>query len=179
MKEPTIIDSLAETIATAITEQCDMATDTTVVTPVQHVARVAAEAATAALPAIFNHGTVPGFAGRDDNGQSARADLLNTFATWLFTTRYGSREAADQILGKHRAEVLREAADRLVELRAAEREWLPATGLHKGEQEMRRMTDETSATGTAHGCPPDCPCRTVCVGPLKPAAGARQDGAQR
>ena len=41
-----------------------------------------------------------------------------------------------------RADAYREAADRLAELRAAEREWLPATGLHKGEQELRRMADE-------------------------------------
>ncbi|MFD8200016.1 hypothetical protein [Streptomyces sp. NPDC059701] len=54
-----------------------------------------------------------------------------------------------------RATALREAADRLAELRAAEREWLPATGLHKGEQELRRMADET-----------------------QPAAGARQDETQ-
>jgi len=47
-----------------------------------------------------------------------------------------------------RAAVLREAADRLAELRAAEREWLPATGLHKGEQELRRMTDEAQPTET-------------------------------
>ncbi|MDF2710673.1 MAG: hypothetical protein K0R62_6325 [Nonomuraea muscovyensis] len=33
-------------------------------------------------------------------------------------------------------------------------------------------------TEPARGCPPDCPCRAVCVGTLKPAAGARQDGAQ-
>ncbi|MFE0794710.1 hypothetical protein [Streptomyces mutabilis] len=46
------------------------------------------------------------------------------------------------------AAVLREAADRLAELRAAEREWLPATGLHQGEQELRRMADETATTET-------------------------------
>ncbi|MEU9218832.1 hypothetical protein AB0D47_20050 [Streptomyces sp. NPDC048376] len=34
------------------------------------------------------------------------------------------------------------------------------------------------AAETGRGCPPDCPCRAVCIGTLKPAAGARQDGAQ-
>lgn len=43
----------------------------------------------------------------------------------------GAREAA-----------FREAAARLHEMRMAEREWLPATGLHKGEQELGRMADE-------------------------------------
>lgn len=38
------------------------------------------------------------------------------------------------------------------------------------------VADETAATDTARGCPPDCPCRAVCIGTLKPAAGARQDG---
>jgi hypothetical protein len=41
-----------------------------------------------------------------------------------------------------RAVVFREAADRLHEMRVAEREWLPATGLHKGEQELRRLAAE-------------------------------------
>ncbi|MFF8679532.1 hypothetical protein ACF07F_16635 [Streptomyces sp. NPDC015237] len=63
------------------------------------------------------HGAIeaPGRAGRDDNGQPARADLLNTFAAWLFTTGRGSRQVADRILGKHRAEVLREAEAALSE----------------------------------------------------------------
>ncbi|MEV4041494.1 hypothetical protein [Streptomyces sp. NPDC049744] len=43
---------------------------------------------------------------------------------------------------------------------------------------LRRVADETAATATARGCPPDCPCRAVCIGTPKPAAGARQDGAQ-
>nr|WTC12496.1 hypothetical protein OHA15_33655 [Streptomyces anthocyanicus] len=34
------------------------------------------------------------------------------------------------------------------------------------------------AAETGRGCPPDCPCRAVCIGTLKPAVGARQDGAQ-
>lgn len=63
----------------------------------------------ACLATTTRHDTVPNYAGRDDNGQSARADLLNTFAAWFFTTGKGSREAADQILGKHRDEVLHEA----------------------------------------------------------------------
>jgi hypothetical protein len=41
----------------------------------------------------------------------------------------------------------------------------------------RDLADETAATETTRGCPPDCPCRAVCIGTLKPA-GARQDGAQ-
>ncbi|MFI7010009.1 hypothetical protein [Streptomyces sp. NPDC050145] len=65
---------------------------------------MAAEAESADRPA-------PSFAGRPGNGQSARADLLNAFASWGFTTRYGSREAADHILSKHRSEALAEAAD--------------------------------------------------------------------
>lgn len=96
-----------------------------------------------------------------------------------------------------RAAVLREAADRLAELRAAEREWLPATGLHKGEQELRRMAGETPAAETeAHVCKPGasvyyCPtsgetesdCHggfdVCCDRPdLHQPAGARQDGAQ-
>ncbi|WP_432053690.1 hypothetical protein [Streptomyces sp. bgisy022] len=40
-----------------------------------------------------------------------------------------------------------------------------------------RPADETPDTTTARGCPPDCPCRAVCIGTLKPATGARQDGA--
>ncbi|MFF8656781.1 hypothetical protein [Streptomyces huasconensis] len=46
-----------------------------------------------------------------------------------------------------RVAVLREAADRLHEMRMAEREWLPATGLQKGQQELRRMADEAQQTG--------------------------------
>ncbi|WP_193777621.1 hypothetical protein [Streptomyces sp. E5N298] len=39
---------------------------------------------------------------------------------------------------------------------------------------LRRVADETAATETARGCPPDCPCRAVCIGTLKPA-GARKN----
>ena len=46
----------------------------------------------------------------------------------------------------HRAAVLREAADKLRELRLAEREWLVACGLDKGEQELRRLADEAQAS---------------------------------
>jgi hypothetical protein len=45
-------------------------------------------------------------------------------------------------LARAREATFREAADRMHELRMAEPEWLPATGLHKGEQELRRMADE-------------------------------------
>ncbi|MEU6106126.1 hypothetical protein [Streptomyces flaveolus] len=48
MTDPTT-DPLAAVIAAAITEQCDMATETTVVAPVQLVADVAAAAARTAL----------------------------------------------------------------------------------------------------------------------------------
>ncbi|MFJ9037431.1 hypothetical protein ACIRF8_12690 [Streptomyces sp. NPDC102406] len=56
-------------------------------------------------------------------------------------------EVADAVLAvlpapADRAAVLREAADRLHEMRMSEREWLPATGLHKGELELRHMSDE-------------------------------------
>ncbi|MFB7597226.1 hypothetical protein [Streptomyces sp. NPDC056160] len=80
-----------------------------------------------------------------------------------------------------RAAVLREAAGRLAELRAAEREWLPATGLHKGEQELRRMADETAAAETqTNACPPGCvACATDESHDPAPAAGARQDEAQQ
>lgn len=55
--------------------------------------------------------------------------------------------ATNQAAPVDRAAVLREAAERLAEMRAAEREWLPATGLHKGEQELRRLADEVQAGG--------------------------------
>lgn len=45
-------------------------------------------------------------------------------------------------LVRAREAAFREAAARLHEMRMAEREWLPATGLHKGEQELCRMADE-------------------------------------
>ena len=95
-------------------------------------------------------GRAPGFAGRADNGQSARADLLNTFASWLFTTGHGSREAADAILAKHRAEVFREAADALIPHlgtagEAADGEMHDATILWAAEM-LRRVADETEAT---------------------------------
>ncbi|SMF86382.1 hypothetical protein [Streptomyces sp. Amel2xC10] len=105
-----------------------------------------------------------GFAGRNDNGQSARADLLNTFAAWFFTTGRGSRQAADQILGKHRAEVLREAAkvaaDR-VHLFAGSDEGAVAEGALEGLADLyRRMADEAQPVGpgadvdlTAGPCP--------------------------
>jgi hypothetical protein len=48
-----------------------------------------------------------------------------------------------------RGAVLEEAADRLGELRIAEREWLVACGLDKGEQELRRVADETRNTTEA------------------------------
>jgi hypothetical protein len=56
-----------------------------------------------------------------------------------------------------RAAVLEEAADRLGELRIAEREWLVACGLDKGEQELRRMAAESvpADTGPAGGETPD------------------------
>src|SRR5690606_21408972 len=38
-----------------------------------------------------------------------------------------------------------------------------------------RPAGEAPDTTTARGCPPDCPCRAVCIGTLRPAAGARQD----
>src|SRR5690606_4483750 len=41
-----------------------------------------------------------------------------------------------------------------------------------------RPAGEAPDTTTARGCPPDCPCRAACIGTLRPAAGARQDGAQ-
>ncbi|MCP9997952.1 hypothetical protein LUX34_23870 [Streptomyces werraensis] len=93
----------------------------------------------------------------------------------------------DASLDAYRAAVLHGAADRLAELRAAEREWLPATGLHKGEQELRRMADETATEHrcvcshpadehSVYGCEDDCACEWVPK--WKPAAGARQDGAE-
>ncbi|MGX1220384.1 hypothetical protein [Streptomyces ambofaciens] len=109
------------------------------------------------------------------------APLLSVLTAVLpATTNHDTDTGGFELRGdtEIRAAALREAADRLAELRAAEREWLPATGLHKGEQELRRMADEKAATETARGCPPDCPCRAVCIGTPKPAAGARQDGAQ-
>lgn len=45
-----------------------------------------------------------------------------------------------------RAAAFREAADLLHDMRMAEREWLPATGLHKGEQALRRLADEAEHT---------------------------------
>lgn len=45
----------------------------------------------------------------------------------------------------HRVAVLLEAADKLRELRLAEREWLVACGLDKGEKELRRLADEAQA----------------------------------
>src|SRR5690606_3767459 len=38
-----------------------------------------------------------------------------------------------------------------------------------------RPAGEAPDTTTARGCPPDCSCRAVCIGTLRPAAGARQD----
>lgn len=59
-------------------------------------------------------------------------------------------------LATAREAAFREAAARLHEMRMAEREWLPATGLHKGEQELCRMADEArqeAAGHTARGLP--------------------------
>jgi predicted HAD superfamily Cof-like phosphohydrolase len=70
-------------------------------------------------------------------------DVANARTNDLIEERDQLRKA-----GTDRAAVLREAADRLAELRAAEREWLPATGLHKGEQVLRRMADETQPAET-------------------------------
>ncbi|WP_432185412.1 hypothetical protein [Streptomyces tendae] len=56
-------------------------------------------------------------------------------------------------LARAREAAFREAAGRLRKLRMAEREWLPATGLHKGEQELSRMAEEarqSAATRTTH-----------------------------
>lgn len=36
---------------------------------------------------------------------TAREDLLNLLASWMCTTRYGSREKTDQILAKHAHEL--------------------------------------------------------------------------
>lgn len=49
-------------------------------------------------------------------------------------------------LARAREEAFREAAGQLHEMRMAEREWLPATGLHMGEQELHRMADEAHTT---------------------------------
>jgi hypothetical protein len=67
-----------------------------------------------------------------------------------------------------RAAVLREAADRLGELRLAEREWLVACGLDKAEQELRRLADEAPC-GCGHpvdehsvyGCADGCACELM------------------
>lgn len=53
-------------------------------------------------------------------------------------------------LARAREAAFREAAGRLHEMRMAEREWLPATGLHKGEQELQRMADETRQSAAEH-----------------------------
>lgn len=53
-------------------------------------------------------------------------------------------------LARTREAAFREAAGRLHEMRMAEREWLPATGLHKGEQELRRMADEARQSAVGH-----------------------------
>lgn len=92
-------------------------------------------------------GEAHSYVGRDANGQPARADLLNTFAAWFFTTGRGSRQAADRILGKHRAEVLHEAADVVRGL------LLTRTSITMAELEavLRRMADERAATET-HAC---------------------------
>ncbi|MFJ3021449.1 hypothetical protein ACIPH4_10925 [Streptomyces tendae] len=147
------------------------------------------DALTAVLPATTNHDTTPGFAGRADNGQSARADFLNTAATWLFTTGRGSRQVADRILGKHRTEVLRGAAARI------DRTDLPQddvdcfdNGARWATKLLRRMADETAVTET---CDHDsqvidhegaqywaCLKCGSNLGRVEPAAGARQDGAQ-
>ncbi|MFE1109673.1 hypothetical protein ACFW5U_27820 [Streptomyces rochei] len=78
------------------------------------------------------------------------------------------------------AAVLRKAAD--VAERLMDERYGPdcsyAIGGLDVARELRRMADETATTETGRGCPSDCPCRAVCIGPLKPAAGARQDGAR-
>ncbi|MEW2451239.1 hypothetical protein AB0896_27400 [Streptomyces parvulus] len=106
-------------------------------------------------------GDAPSYVGPDANKQPARADLLNTFASWLFTTGRGSRQAADRILGKHRAEVLREAADRYASLtdqnEAYDREHgeldeearLRHGTVRDVATGLRRMADETAATETS------------------------------
>jgi hypothetical protein len=53
-------------------------------------------------------------------------------------------------LARARETAFREAAGRLHEMRMAEREWLPATGLHKGEQELHRMADEAREPAAGH-----------------------------
>ena len=53
-------------------------------------------------------------------------------------------------LASAREAAFREAAGRLYEMRMAEREWLPATGLHKGEQELHRMADEARQPAAGH-----------------------------
>ncbi|MGX1220338.1 hypothetical protein [Streptomyces ambofaciens] len=56
-----------------------------------------------------------------------------------FANRYGVDDETDGHVDAVRIVALLWAADRLHEMRMAEREWLPATGLHKGEQEIRRL----------------------------------------
>lgn len=92
----------------------------------------------------------PTYVGRMDNGQPARADLLNTFASWMFTTRFGSREAADQILAKHRAEILCEAADAIAAFPSTE---APLVGVHAwgdASARLRRLAAEAQQDGADH-----------------------------
>ncbi|MFJ2004786.1 hypothetical protein [Streptomyces chartreusis] len=91
--------------------------------------------------------TSPTYAGRPGNGQSARADLLNTFAEWLFTTGRGSRQAADAILAKHRSEVLREAAVRYDALADQNEAYDREQGDLDGEARLQHGTVRDVAAG--------------------------------
>jgi len=56
-----------------------------------------------------------------------------------FAGSYGTDSETDGFVDAVRGAALSWAADRLHGMRMAEREWLPATGLHQGEQELRRL----------------------------------------